>query len=78
MARARQWRSLSGQTAALRVPGFLAGGFLLVATTSGAASYGGANGNGGQNVGNCISDRPSCRVLAPPGGRSPLTLGGTA
>ena len=42
---------------------------------SGAASYGGANGNGGQNVGNCISDRPSCRVLAPPGGRSSITFG---
>ena len=33
------------------------------------------NGNGGQNVGNCISDRPSCRVLAPPGGRSSITFG---
>ena len=48
---------------------------LARAPTSGSASYGGANGNGGQNVGNCISDRPSCRVLAPPGGRSSITFG---
>ena len=48
---------------------------LARAPTSGVASYGGANGNGGQNVGNCISDRPSCRVLAPPGGRSSITFG---
>ena len=48
---------------------------LARAPRSGVASYGGANGNGGQNVGNCISDRPSCRVLAPPGGRSSITFG---
>lgn len=42
---------------------------------SGTTSYGGANGNGNQNVGNCIGDRPSCRVLQPPGGRSSITFG---
>lgn len=29
----------------------------------------------GQNVGNFITDRPSSRVLAPPGGGSKITLG---
>lgn len=29
----------------------------------------------GQNVGNFITDRPSSRVLAPPGGGSNITLG---
>jgi len=29
----------------------------------------------GQNVGNFISDRPSSRVIAPPGGGSQITLG---
>jgi hypothetical protein len=32
----------------------------------------------GQNVGNFISDRPSSRVLAPPGGGSQVTLGADA
>lgn len=39
------------------------------------SSYGGANGNGSQNVGNFITDRASSRVLAPPGGASSLSLG---
>lgn len=38
-------------------------------------SYGGTNGNGGQNTGNMIGNRNSSRVLAPPGGFSSLTLG---
>ena len=42
---------------------------------SGMASYGGANGNGGQNVGNSLGDRNSSRVLAPPGGFSSVTFG---
>jgi len=29
----------------------------------------------GQNVGNFITDRPSSRVLAPPGGGTSITLG---
>jgi SPIRAL1-like protein len=29
----------------------------------------------GQNVGNFITDRPSSRVLAPPGGGSNISLG---
>lgn len=38
-------------------------------------SYGGVNGNGGQNVNNFLTDRASSRVLAPPGGVSTLSLG---
>eukprot|EP00928_Gymnodinium_smaydae_P078773 TRINITY_DN62850_c0_g1_i1.p1 TRINITY_DN62850_c0_g1~~TRINITY_DN62850_c0_g1_i1.p1 ORF type:complete len:280 (-),score=20.91 TRINITY_DN62850_c0_g1_i1:143-982(-) len=38
-------------------------------------SYGGPNGNGGQNVGNQIGNRNSSRVLAPPGGFSSFSLG---
>ena len=42
---------------------------------SGGASYGGMNGNGGQNVGNSLGDRNSTRVMAPPGGFSSITFG---
>lgn len=34
-----------------------------------------ARPNGQQNVGNFITDRPSSRVLAPPGGKSQITFG---
>jgi len=30
---------------------------------------------GGQNVGNFLTDKPSSRVLAPPGGASSITFG---
>lgn len=34
-----------------------------------------ARPGGQQNVGNFLSDRPSSRVLAPPGGKSQITFG---
>jgi protein SPIRAL1 and related proteins len=43
--------------------------------SSAGNSYGGINGNGSQNTGNFLSDRPTSRVLAPPGGGSSITFG---
>ncbi|GFR46187.1 hypothetical protein Agub_g7716 [Astrephomene gubernaculifera] len=46
---------------------------------SGEAAHGALSNNysrpGGQNVGNFITDRPTSRVLAPPGGKSQISFG---
>lgn len=42
---------------------------------SGALSNNYSRPGGQQNVGNFITDRPSSRVLAPPGGKSQITFG---
>lgn len=61
------------------VPGEVQGSSERLGSVAGSSCGGTLKNNyvrpEGQNVGNFITDRPSSRVLAPPGGGSRITLG---